>query len=293
MRRLVDKLIGGKRFVKNRTAKGIELLYFLRFPLALMFVGGLFWAWGSITTKTTNPPITPAQAKEVWVTLHSGVLLVSGKSFQPGGGQKIRLSELMSTPGDFVLEMPEKILVSGKEAQFELVDSGVRLKKGWLNFSLRTTGVRFQVFTPTAVLGVRGTEFSVEVTADGATVVKVTEGKVWGKHLGPNTEEAELLPGQGWRFADLRRENFFFDLSSSTVSTSISTDSSFLIPETKEAFQVGSCASSLSSGSAPLANDSPETVASSLPQIDVASSPVKDLLKPTQQRTIPDSGEGF
>lgn len=55
-----------------------------------------------------------------------------------------------------------------------------------------------RIFTPTAVISVRGTTFDVEVDANETTVVLVDEGVVGVTHrLLPNADELELRDGEG------------------------------------------------------------------------------------------------
>ncbi|NLI79824.1 MAG: FecR domain-containing protein [Candidatus Riflebacteria bacterium] len=57
----------------------------------------------------------------------------------------------------------------------------VRMKVGEIWVAIRTKGGHFRVFTPTAILGVRGTRFGVTVALDGSTRVRCEEGTVWVK----------------------------------------------------------------------------------------------------------------
>ncbi|MEO0459433.1 MAG: FecR domain-containing protein [Myxococcota bacterium] len=58
---------------------------------------------------------------------------------------------------------------------------------------------RFEVKTPNAVAGVRGTEFAVNVDPDGETTVTVFEGAVEVGPLDPSAQLAMLSPGQRGR----------------------------------------------------------------------------------------------
>lgn len=60
-------------------------------------------------------------------------------------------------------------------------DPGAKLLKGrvWANMQkISNTGKKFGIESPTAVAGIRGTVFRVDVGADSSTVVLVYEGKV-------------------------------------------------------------------------------------------------------------------
>lgn len=62
-------------------------------------------------------------------------------------------------------------------------------------------GDQFEIMTPTAVAGVRGTKFSVETLADGSAFVKVNKGKVQVES-GNNSVDVKKRENAGVNFSD-------------------------------------------------------------------------------------------
>ena len=62
-------------------------------------------------------------------------------------------------------------------------------------------GEQFEIMTPTAVAGVRGTKFSVETLADGSALVKVHKGKVQVSS-GDNSVDVKKKENVGVNFSD-------------------------------------------------------------------------------------------
>ena len=72
----------------------------------------------------------------------------------------------------------------------------VHLSKGTVRFVVtkgKARGSMFKVITPTAVAGVRGTEFVVDVDPDGKTTFLVVEGEIETQALLPSADEARIF----------------------------------------------------------------------------------------------------
>lgn len=88
-----------------------------------------------------------------------------------------------------VLRMAEQssLTVTEQPKEENSLDPGLKVLKGrvWANMhKISNTGKQFSVESPTAVAGIRGTIFRVDVGADSSTDVLVYEGKV---AVGPGT----------------------------------------------------------------------------------------------------------
>lgn len=84
--------------------------------------------------------------------------------------------------GEGVLFFEKNSLIQLKPGTDVLVlASSLKMKKGdiWVNY--KGSGAKLQIETPSAVMGVLGTQFGVKVESDGATKVWCREGRVWVK----------------------------------------------------------------------------------------------------------------
>jgi hypothetical protein len=68
-----------------------------------------------------------------------------------------------------------------------ILASGIKVKSGNIWVAYKGTGKKLQIETPSAVLGVLGTQFGVRVAKDGSTKVWCSEGKVWVKGISGET----------------------------------------------------------------------------------------------------------
>jgi hypothetical protein len=78
--------------------------------------------------------------------------------------------------------------------ELEVKMNGFRIKQGktWISFAKK--GGAFEIITPTATVGIRGTELSVEITSAMEEIVSVISGLVSVKR--GESEAIELKPGQ-------------------------------------------------------------------------------------------------
>ena len=87
-------------------------------------------------------------------------------------------NEVCRCLGDARLQFPNGSTVALQGATFQAFPGGLVLKQGRVEAEVPKKGLVFSVTTPVAVIGVRGTRFTVEVAGDGATAVAVAEGVV-------------------------------------------------------------------------------------------------------------------
>ncbi len=142
--------------------------------------------------KLTKEPYTNQKAEEVqesasnvnnaikirrtgaseWVQ-YDGTGLKSGDEIEAGSTGKA----IIQTPDNDALTMkPNSALttrewVAGTNYSFELTSGG-------LHTQVEKSNRKFEIKTPTAVVAVHGTEFTIDVDADGATTVMVFDGAV-------------------------------------------------------------------------------------------------------------------
>ncbi len=116
------------------------------------------------TTKPLNPEKTLVQAGDKLITGPDGRLSLNWID-----GTRIRMEP------DTELTVAKCQVARGAEYSTFRLDLG----KVWIRI-LRVLSQqdKFEIVTPTATAGVRGTTFSVEVTTDGTTEVQVYEGQV-------------------------------------------------------------------------------------------------------------------
>lgn len=76
----------------------------------------------------------------------------------------------------------------------------VSIGKSLMNIDFKTANKKFNVYTPTSILGIRGTEFVVEVIDKSVTEVAVFSGKVSVKSS--DTKEEVLVPAKKQTFVE-------------------------------------------------------------------------------------------
>ena len=113
----------------------------------------------------------------------SGILfaaepILSGFETTPPAPSSLKEGDLFSTSDEGFGEInyPDGTYFKFKgKTQGQIVSSGLRIKKGDLWLSFRKQNKVFKIETPTNILGVRGTQFSLKVM-DNVLVVGLTEG---------------------------------------------------------------------------------------------------------------------
>jgi hypothetical protein len=93
------------------------------------------------------------------------------------------------------IKISRGIYLTLDSAEFSLAPQELRLESGKAEISVPRKGTAFSVVVPTAVLGVRGTAFSVWVLPDTSTKVGVTEGEV--SVISITGEQCSLFAGKG------------------------------------------------------------------------------------------------
>ncbi|MDA8130725.1 MAG: FecR family protein [Elusimicrobia bacterium] len=133
--------------------------------------------------------------EEDWLKAVKGLPLRQGDSLRTGGRS---WCEMLLRDGTFIrLDQNSETGAEELRADDEGRAFGFSFLKGravWLVAKLKGKVLsRFTVRTPSAVCAVRGTEFAVSVSTDGASQVGLFEGKV---ALTSGAAEKELVPGQ-------------------------------------------------------------------------------------------------
>ncbi|MEW6261541.1 MAG: FecR domain-containing protein [Thermodesulfobacteriota bacterium] len=142
--------------------------------LCLMF--GPCWGAAetiSVTVQKVSGPVQAVQPDGRSIPLRVGDRLTPGQTIEAGSGGRavLKLADgsTLEVYEDARLEINESL--AREESSFSLALGYIRLK-------LQRLLAPEMVVTPTMIAGVRGTEFGVNVAADGASVVSVTEGEV-------------------------------------------------------------------------------------------------------------------
>lgn len=145
------------------------------FLLCFCFIATLFSqipCWGAIElTGTETMPPAPAQ-------LDNNAYF----SCKPNGNGLLTYSD-----GTHLNLLPD--------CEGQVLSNGIRVKRGSIWVAYRKKGHYFAVTTPTAVIGVRGTDFGVSVKGNNLSVVLIN-GKVTITSTQPGSPMATLNPGQ-------------------------------------------------------------------------------------------------
>jgi len=145
-----------------------------------------------LPNQVTSPPDDPDQ---ILVSLQASRMSIRGEAVQPTEQQNLPLNESIQIHGEFEIALPQEVHLKGNDADFQLGKNTVRQRSGRIVFAVKKTGTPFTVYTPTAVLGVRGTIFEVTVDKTGNTLVAVSEGIVSVKPV--DEQHPEILLSQG------------------------------------------------------------------------------------------------
>ncbi len=88
-----------------------------------------------------------------------------------------------------------EIKISGN-SEIKFKKNMIRMKKGNSKYSFKKQGKQFKVITPTMLMGVFGTTFSVSVPETSRSSVSLLEGSIEAKALFGNKKSVMLKPGQ-------------------------------------------------------------------------------------------------
>jgi len=118
--------------------------------------------------RAGEPPLYSSTKGDSFTTLTDETQISADDIIRTGKDTRI----LLTYPDGSVFKVKSNSLITF------LPDGVVRLQVGESWFQLRKVGKRFQVITPITVCGVLGTTFSVSVEEDGATTVRLAEGRL-------------------------------------------------------------------------------------------------------------------
>ncbi|MEW6202570.1 MAG: FecR family protein [bacterium] len=158
----------------------------------MVLLGGAasFAAQVSVTVQKADGTVEArASAGAAWKGVSQGDKLSAGASVKTGPGS----SCVLTWGGGHVLKLQG--LTSLDISKLDRDDngrenSGLDLSKGMINAhvaKLRTNDSTFQVKTPTAIAGVRGTDLFVNVAEDKTSTFGVTEGEIFVEAAGVET----------------------------------------------------------------------------------------------------------
>ncbi len=179
---------------------------------AILFAASALGLFPAARTAASEVQASVAQGEALvrfadgdeWISLGEGAPLEPGDRVRVPAGGRV---ELVTPEGD-VLEIQEESELEVEASAPK--DRSLRLALGGLLAKLLPDPEKkFRVRTPLAVAAVRGTEFGLDVSAEGATEVGVAEGAVAFQALDekgeprgeelrvPPQEGAEVRPGKG------------------------------------------------------------------------------------------------
>ncbi|MBC7320399.1 FecR domain-containing protein [bacterium] len=117
--------------------------------------------------KIEGTVLKKVNLQNIWVPVNKGDILDSGDSLKTGENS---YAELRFSDGSTVKINPE--------TEVSIYRDYLSLAIGYVRLYITKLFPNFEVRTPSAIAGVRGTEFSVEVLEDQTTIVTVYEGEV-------------------------------------------------------------------------------------------------------------------
>jgi len=135
----------------------------------------------------------PFPVSENEIKLISGSLLLDKKVISTGNPLKFG-KQTVTCVGKTQLQISDGIFLIMDSASFRISQNELALDSGKAEIVISRKGTIFSVVTPTAVLSVRGTKFSVSVS-NGTTFVKVLEGEIAVNSI--SGEKCFLKAGKG------------------------------------------------------------------------------------------------
>ncbi len=141
--------------------------------IIVLSVVGLLSVSGCGSSPSIPAP-TSVEVADGSVRLPDGTTFSKGRTFTLG-----EVSEKDLACGDPThLKRLSDVELKLKPCQFRFIPAGIMLKTGEIEIWVHKKGTPFTARTPSAVLGVLGTRFNVEVQPNGDTRVRVSEGRV-------------------------------------------------------------------------------------------------------------------
>jgi len=168
---------------------------FLCFIFLLIF-SSLAFSASVVVLKVTGKVFVKSPTDEKWIKCYSGQTLDENYVIKTEAKSKVEL--LLFDGTKIVVSEKSEIILSKITPQEKTIQQ--KIGKTRFKVSKIQQGAKFETITPTAVMSVRGTEFSVFVKEDLSTEVKVFEGIVSVKTLAGETidlsvnEKIEILP---------------------------------------------------------------------------------------------------
>lgn len=154
------------------------------------------------------------QGSSAWKDVRSGETVRMGDTIRTGAGSFAELS----ADGSVIRIQPKTTVKLGQNLVQGKPQGSISLFIGSVSCrmqKLKKSGGGYNVATPSSVCAVRGTEFDVAASADGSTVLQVTEGAVSFEGLsdsvlvaanqessaaiGKNPEPVRILKKQDWK----------------------------------------------------------------------------------------------
>ncbi|MGB9682108.1 MAG: FecR family protein [bacterium] len=149
----------------NKATSRIILLILISF-----LVGGtinIVSPYNAIITGISGEVYKKRYNDSVWVIVKDGDILIPGDQLKTVYNSRARLK---FSDGS--------IVEVGQDTNVNIYDNYLFLTIGIIKSYITKLFPNFEVRTPTAIAGVRGTEFTVEVLSDQTTIVSVYEGIV-------------------------------------------------------------------------------------------------------------------
>jgi len=153
------------------TAAAAVLILIIAFPI---------WNKPSVApVRPKSDPITIAtnSNKDLGMILSGSLILSDGKKIDKGASFVLNAGVIRCFSVARI-KLPSTVEIEARDARFRFDSSGILLDRGTIEIIVAKKGTRFSAVTPTAVLGVRGTQFKVVYLDDKITRVSVSEGTV-------------------------------------------------------------------------------------------------------------------
>ncbi len=143
---------------------------FLILIIALTIMGSsinIVSPYKATITRIEGTVLKKINPHNIWIPVNKGDILDSGDSLKT---RENSYAELRFSDGSIVKISPD--------TEVSIYKDYISLAIGYIKLYITKLFPNFEVRTPSAIAGVRGTEFSVEVLEDQTTIVTVYEGEV-------------------------------------------------------------------------------------------------------------------
>lgn len=166
--------IGADQVMEHRGSQG-SIGTFVLPVLLLLAALGAFW----FVAQPRSASVTSVATREAQV-MEGAVQVTDGKQFSAGErfGLLSVQNKTLACADSSRLRRIDDVELRLRPCRFQFVESGIRVEGGGLQVWVYKPGTPFTTQTPSAVMGVLGTRFEVDVLPDQSTTVHVLEGKV-------------------------------------------------------------------------------------------------------------------